>query len=441
MKTKVKLGLLSLTMAWICSGVVWAEQIKVTADVANPVMASDKKDTTYLKVGLTGFELAKEGKRTPVNIAIVLDRSGSMSGTKIARAKEAATMAVQRLNSNDIVSLVAYDDTVNVLYPASKLTDRSSLEAAIEKIQAGNSTALFAGVSKGAEEVKKFLDKERVNRVILLSDGLANVGPSSPSELGDLGASLIKDGISVTTIGLGLGFNEDLMTQLAGKSDGNHAFVENENDLKRIFNAEFGDVLSVVAQEVSVTIRCAEGIRPVRILGREGDISGQTVRVTLNQLYAAQEKFILLEVEVPAVGSGQTREVASVEVSYMNMGTQVQDRLTSSCSVRFSDTASEVEKSLNKDVMVQAVRHTAAERTEDAVRLRDAGNLAEARRLLLDNATMLKQKAQTLSSPVLDMDSLSNQQSAENLDESKWNKQRKTMESDSWSLYNQQSYQ
>jgi Ca-activated chloride channel homolog len=441
MKAKIWLGLMGWVLGLVCSGVGWAEQVKVTADVANPVMTADKKDTTYLKVGLTGFELAKEGKRTPVNIAIVLDHSGSMSGSKIARAKEAAAMAVDRLNSNDIVSLVVYDDTVDVLYPASKLTDKRGLEAAIEKIQPGESTALFAGVSKGAEEVKKFLEKERVNRVILLSDGLANVGPSSPSELGDFGASLIKDGISVTTIGLGLGFNEDLMTQLAGKSDGNHAFVENENDLKRIFNAEFGDVLSVVAQEVLVSIRCAEGIRPVRILGREGDISGQTARVTLNQLYAAQEKFILLEVEVPAVGSGQTRELASVEVSYLNMGTQVQDRITSSCSVRFSEVASEIEKALNKDVMVQAVRHTAAERTEDAVRLRDAGNLAEARRLLLDNAAMLKQKAQSLASPVLDKDSLSNQQSADNLDESKWNKQRKTMESDSWSLINQQSYQ
>ncbi len=440
MKALIWLGLVGLVLGLVFPGMSWAEQIKVTADMANPVMASDKKDTTYLKVGLTGFDLAREGKRTPVNIAIVLDRSGSMSGAKIEKAREAAAMALERLNSNDIVSLVAYDDTVNVLYPASKLTDKRSLEAAIEKIQPGQSTALFAGVSKGAEEVRKFLDKERVNRVILLSDGLANVGPSSPSELGDLGASLIKDGISVTTLGLGLGFNEDLMTQLAGKSDGNHAFVENENDLKRIFNAEFGDVLSVVAQEVSVSIRFAEGIRPVRILGREGDISGQTARVTLNQLYAAQEKFILLEIEVPAVASGQTREVASVEVSYLNMGTHVQDRITSACSVRFSDVASEIEKALNKDVMVQAVRHTAAERAEDAVKLRDAGNVTEARRLFLDNAAMLRQKADTYKSPVLYEDSGSNSQSAENLDESKWNRQRKVMESESWSIYSQQSY-
>ena len=109
---------------------------------------------------------------------------------------------------------------------------------------------MFSGVSKGASEVRKFLDSNRVSRVILLSDGLANLGPSTPSELGQLGHSLSKEGISVTTIGLGLGYNEDLMTQLAGMSDGNHAFVQNYSDLTKIFAAEFNTALTVVANQL-----------------------------------------------------------------------------------------------------------------------------------------------------------------------------------------------
>lgn len=84
---------------------------------------------------------------------------------------------------------------------------------------AGGGTALYAGVAQGASELREFLDPHRVNRIILLSDGQANKGPSSPSELGNLGAALISEGISVTTIGIGLGYNEDLMTQLAPRSD------------------------------------------------------------------------------------------------------------------------------------------------------------------------------------------------------------------------------
>ena len=98
--------------------------------------------------------------------------------------------------------------------PATKVSDKKTIFRAIRQIRADGSTALFGGVSKGAKEIRKFLSHKRVNRMVLLSDGLANVGPQSPSELGDLGSSLIEDGISVTTIGLGLGYNEDLMTKL-----------------------------------------------------------------------------------------------------------------------------------------------------------------------------------------------------------------------------------
>ena len=113
-----------------------------------------------------------------------------------------------------------------------------------------------------------------MNRVILLSDGQANVGPKSATELGELGMSLGKEGISVTTIGLGAGYNEDLMANLAGYSDGNHAFVENAEDLVRIFNYEFGDVLSVVAQDLVIRIQLMDGVRPMRLLGRDGEILG-----------------------------------------------------------------------------------------------------------------------------------------------------------------------
>ena len=109
---------------------------------------------------------------------------------------------------------------------------------------------MFAGISKGAAEVRKFLDKDRVNRVILFSDGKPILVSSSSKALGRSRISLIKEGISVTTLGLGEGYNEDLMNQLARRSDGNHTFIESPTQLVKIFNAEFGDILSVVAQKL-----------------------------------------------------------------------------------------------------------------------------------------------------------------------------------------------
>ena len=127
-----------------------------------------------------------DARRAPMNLAIVLDRSGSMEGAKLEKARQAAAMAVDKLGDDDIFSLVTYDDQTDLLIPPERVggrDHREELKARIHRIQAGGSTALHAGVVLGAKQVRRFFEKERVNRVILLSDGLANVGPSRTSDL------------------------------------------------------------------------------------------------------------------------------------------------------------------------------------------------------------------------------------------------------------------
>ena len=350
---------------------------------------------------MTGFEMAGTGRRTPANVCIVLDRSGSMQGEKIAKAREAAGMVVDRLNPDDIISVVAYDSGVTVLVPATKAVDKESIRGAIRGIEANASTALFAGVSMGAAEVRKFLAKDRVNRIILLSDGQANVGPSAPGTLGELGAALIREGISVTTIGLGADYNEDLMTALAQKSDGNHMFAEKASDLAAAFESEYGSVAAVVAQEVRANIRCADGVRPVRALGREADIAGQNVTFYLNQLYSQQERYLVLEVELPPGPAGSSREVAAVDVTYANMASKTADHLTGSTSVAYTDSPVEVEAGVNAAVMTAAVYQIGAEQNVLAMRLRDQGKVEEGIRVLQQNAAYLDSNAVKLKSEKL----------------------------------------
>jgi len=416
-------------------GVVWAAQVKVGVGMAKPTLLADQKQTTHLKVSLTGFEWAARADRTPVNVAIVIDKSGSMSGAKIQKAKEAAMMVVDRLSGRDIVSVVAYDSSVRVLVPATKVAEKAALREAINTLRAGGSTALFAGVSKGAAEVRKFLNRNRVNRVILLSDGLANVGPSCPKQLGDLGASLVKNGIAVTTIGLGLNYNEDLMSQLAQRSDGNHYFAENATDLARIFKGELGDVLSVCAQEVTVQIKCRAGVRPVRVLGREADITGQTVITVLNQLYSGQEKYVMLEVEVEASKGGTTRPVADVKVSYANMATKTAETLTRDVAVRFDKSKEVVAKAIDKKVAAAAVELIATDVNKQAVVLRDAGKIEAARTMLQKNAAFLNDNAAKLKSKRLIIYGHANILQADNLDAENWRRNRKDMRS--WQRYNE----
>jgi Ca-activated chloride channel homolog len=367
-----------------------ARQIELSAELGTPVVEAGHVHRTFLKISLTGFELSGLTERTPANVSLVLDESGSMTGEKLEKAKEAALLAVDLLNEDDILSIISYDSHVKVLVPATRVADKADIRRAIRAMKAGGQTALFAGVSKGAREIRKFIDKERVNRIILLSDGQANVGPSTVTELGELGMSLGKEGISVTTIGLGAGYNEDLMANLAGYSDGNHAFVEDPEDLVKIFNYEFGDVLSVVAQDLLIRIEFEDGIRPLRILGRNGEIIGREVTTRMNQLYSDQEKYILLEVEVPEGMANETRDLASVTVSYQNMANKQQEDVRDKVSVSYSSSSDDVARSRNREVVTTATKQVANEMSKQALKLRDEGRREEAQSLLNSSADFVR---------------------------------------------------
>lgn len=446
---KKLLGVLGIASCGLLAGALTmtsaqAKQVVLRAELGSPVIEAGRKQTTFLKIALTGFKLDNESDRTPANIAIVLDKSGSMAGEKLESAKQAARMAVNLLNENDIISIISYDSTVNVLVPATKVSDKKAINRAIDRMRSNGKTALFAGVSKGAAEVRKFLDKDRVNRVILLSDGQANVGPSSPSQLGDLGASLSKDGITVTTIGLGTGYNEDLMANLAGFSDGNHAFVKDAEDLEKIFKYEFGDVLSVVAQDVEIIIQCKNGIKPIRILGRDGTILGQTVKTNMSQLYSEQEKFVLIEVEVPAGKAKQQVSLADVSVAYQNMQSKKQDRLADNMKIAYSASRADVKRALNRSVEVTATKQVANEASKKALRLRDKGQLKEAQEVLKGSARVIQRKAELLGGREAEaLNSFGSSISADAdtiVEEKDWNKNRKSFKAKQYKLDKQQSY-
>ena len=375
--------------------------VRLSVQLAQPVLLSGGKRTTYLKVALKGIPRVAQPVRAPINLAIVLDRSGSMAGDRLAKAKEAAAMLVRRLRPSDTVSVVMYDHNVNVLAPATRDWSRAELLAQIARIEAGGNTALFAGVSKGAAEVRKFLNRSHVNRVILLSDGKANVGPSSPDDLAQLGASLIKQGISVSTVGLGDSYNEDLMVALARASDGNHDYARTANDLARIFDLELRDLSDVVAREARIRIRCGRGVRPIRMLGRDAEIVGDTIVTQINDIYADHEKFVMIEVEIETGSEGEGRRVADVSVGYTNPADEQTWTLAGAAEATFTRMPATVENNTIQSVMVDGVALVAAENNKRAVVLMDTGKQAEAAATLESNAAFLDSNADRYQSEVL----------------------------------------
>ncbi|WP_058910590.1 vWA domain-containing protein [Entomohabitans teleogrylli] len=393
MNLKKMCSLLAVGLISVTSGLQAAPaapQITVKSEVASPLILENSQEKNYLKISLTGYPLDVK-KRSPINLALVIDRSTSMRGDRIEKATEAAVMAVNTLDSQDTLSVVAYDSVVEVIVPATRVTNKARLTEQIRQALAPRGmTALFAGVSKGLDQVSKNLEKEQVNRIILLSDGQANVGPTSNSELAELARIAARKGVAITTIGLGQGYNEDLMTTIAQYSDGNHTFVANSSDLEKAFVREFDDVMSVVAQDVIVEIKMADQVKPVRLLGREGEIRGDAVTVKLNQLYANQEKYVLLEV-VPAKGQdSQSKPLADIQVSYNNLATQKKETRQEQVAVRYTRSAEQAKEAMVEEVVAESAIQKAAIESERAIRLMDEGKMEEAKSVLGQSAVALE---------------------------------------------------
>ncbi|MCK5349084.1 MAG: VWA domain-containing protein, partial [Desulfobacula sp.] len=239
-------------------------------------------------------------------------------------------------------------------------------------------------------EIRKNLENDYIHRIILLSDGLANVGPIMPEDLGRLGAALIKENISVTTIGVGTDYNEDLMARLAQKSDGNTYFVESGFDLPKIFAAELGDVLNVVAKKVKVTITLSDNVKPVNIIGREGRIKGRKIELYMNQLYGDQEKYALIEVNIPKSKSGSKIKIGRADVTYENPFTRNLEKSTGISYASFSSDPKKVAKSTNIDVVREYQLNLNALAQEKAIELSDKGKKKEAVKELKQSAAKLK---------------------------------------------------
>ncbi len=414
--------------------------INIRSELGHSVLLKNKTQNAYLKIQIHGEEQTEKEERTPVNLSIVIDKSGSMSGAKLARAKDAAAMAINRLNENDIISVIAYNNKVEVLIPATKVTDKKALTDKVDRLKSSGTTALYAGVTSGIGQVKEFLSQNKVNRVILLSDGLANVGPNSPEELGKLGQQVAADGISVTTIGLGLGYNEDLMAKLAFNSDGNHAFVEDEEQLVKIFDSEFGDVLSVIAQDIEIEIILEEGIKPIRSLGRKAKIQSNKANFRLNQIYASQKKEFIIELQVPSNISAEELKVANINVRYLNMDSKSREKQNDTLTVKLVTSEKEWEANANTKVMTSVATQIGILENEKAVKLRDQGKISEARALLNKNSKFLQEQGKRYGAQSLTKLGLSNSEDAQNLEGSRWRKSRKFMRARQHRGKTQQSY-
>ena len=197
---------------------------------------------------------AGSNKRLPLNLSLVIDRSGSMQGQPLIEAKKSAAMLVDRMSADDQLSVIAYDDRVDVVFPVTKVTNKPLLKQLIGEIQPGGMTALYDGWSVGADQVSQFSTKKYFSRVLLLSDGQANRGLVDEKTISSECRSMADRGVTTSTYGLGLHFNESLMTVMANAGQGQSHYGQTADDLMDPFHEEFDLMEAILAHRMKLRI-------------------------------------------------------------------------------------------------------------------------------------------------------------------------------------------
>lgn len=312
--------------------------------------------------------------RVPLNLSLVLDRSGSMSGAPLAAARDAACMLIRRLRTEDRVSVVAYDDQVSTVAEPATGEEQEQLPDAIATIRPGGSTNLSGGWLAARDLVAANQREGGVNRILLLTDGLANVGITDPATLVGLCRSAAAGGIGTTTLGFGPDFDEDLLAAMADAGGGGTHYIEHVEQASSVFEQEIEGLLSIAAQNVRVQVRPGADAEYAHVAhGYPSHSEESLLTVEVGDLYAREPKRLLLEVLLsPDTPVGADAEVATLTVTAHVLTPEggVELRTISLPITLSPEHGGRTDPVVRKEVLLLS----AAKAREDALRAREAGD-------------------------------------------------------------------
>lgn len=255
--------------------------------------------------------------RRPLNLSVVIDRSGSMSGLKLDYTRQAAQFLVKNLSARDTLSIVIYDDKVETLVPPEPVRHKDAIIQRIENIQSGGTTNLSGGWLEGCNNVARHLRAGHLNRVILMSDGIANQGITNPKQLVALARQKFEAGISTTTMGLGADFNEDLLTDMASAGGGAFYFIESPEVAPLIFQEELSSLLSVVGQNLVISLELSPYVADVTQLNAYASTSGPgRVAFRLGDIFGDEVKTLMLELKLVGLEQVGPVQIATLRFEY-----------------------------------------------------------------------------------------------------------------------------
>lgn len=301
----------------------------VSAHLDVDLVAVEQADELTLLLELQAPLPAADGPpRPPATVQVVLDRSGSMGGERLDAATRALAALVDRLRPDDRLGVVTFDDEAHVVVPCGPVADRAAVRALVRAIGPGGCTNLSAGLLRGLQEARRAAGPAGAT-VVLLSDGQANAGVVDADPLEQVAANAQGRGLTVATVGIGLGYDDRLLSALARGGQGGHSFAEDGDGAAAALAGEVAGLLSRTVQAASLTVRPATGVETVRV---HNDLPAHAVEggvvVELGDLWAGEQRKLLLALGVPAMPALGLAQVAELELRYVALPALAEEVVT-----------------------------------------------------------------------------------------------------------------
>jgi Ca-activated chloride channel homolog len=357
-------------------------------------------------------EVAADGRdaatAAPLNLAIVVDRSGSMKGKRLANALDAARGMIRRLRDGDVLSVIAYDTRTETIVPATTLDgfSRDRALASLSSIVAGGDTCISCGLDAAMAALRS--RSGMVMRTLLLSDGEATAGVKDLDGFRRIAASARSMGCPISSIGVDLDYNERVLSTLARESNGQHYFAETNADLQNAFDRELRSLVRTVANDAEIQLDLAPGVEVVEVVDRSFRRDGQKLFVRMGTFSAGDKKTLLVKVRVPKGSPGET-EVARLSLAFtdptsgrkLDVGGKLETELVTSGA----------QQEVDPQVAARLGRTETADAIEEANQLFESGDVAaandrleQARRGVAQTRTQALAHASPATSGALDGD-------------------------------------
>ncbi len=353
------------------------------------VLPPGRAHKLHLMARFVSGSAPQDQNRRPLNLSLVIDRSGSMAGEKIDYTRQAAQFLVQNLGIQDTLSVVLYNDHVETLLMPEKVRRKDIINQRIGAIKAAGTTNLSSGWLEGCTLVNNNLDENAVNRVILMSDGLANRGVTATDQLVAMAAQKLDEKISTTTMGLGNDFNEDLMMAMANAGGGAFYFIESPEVTPLIFQEELNGLLRVVGQNLTATLELTPHIRFVNQLNAYPQHSdGAQFTFRMGDVFGDEVKALLLEISLATIHEVGRIQIGKLRFEYdeLDNGETRHHSVEMPVMLTISDQPQDHILEVNPEVGRSVLLLRAAQARRNAVQAADKGEFHTAAKVLRDAA-------------------------------------------------------